>query len=253
MRVLVDVEMISSVAVPLPSDAIKCPIKAQSVLIVFGLSQQGTFAKLTPSSPICNLQTGYVPFSSLQILEGQGLTVAAAPVAAAPGAAPTGNTETTKSGATPKTAQGVAGPSKAFLDVIAYAEGTRGKGNDGYNVMFTGKLFSGYRDHPRKIMRSGRYASDAAGRYQFLSKTWDGAKKQEGYKDFSPPYQDKGGLYLMRGRGVSNYTATLNYTDFSRAVYKLGKEWASLPGSPYGQPIKPIGELWGVYASLTKQ
>jgi len=77
---------------------------------------------------------------------------------------------------------------KAFLDTLAYAEGTGNYPNNGYNTMFTGKQFSGYKDHPRKIQRSSGYASDAAGRYQFLSTTWDGL----GLPDFSPPNQDLG-------------------------------------------------------------
>ena len=57
--------------------------------------------------------------------------------------------------------------------LIRAGEGTSGE--NGYNTMFTGAQFSDTSKHPRQINRSNGLASDAAGAYQFLSTTWDGA------------------------------------------------------------------------------
>jgi muramidase (phage lysozyme) len=126
---------------------------------------------------------------------------------------------------------------RAFLDTLAYAEGTGNYPNTGYNTMFTGKQFSGYKDHPRKIQRSGRYASDAAGRYQFLSTTWDGL----GLPDFSPANQDKGALKLL----APHVLQAIDKGDFATAFHGARKTWASLPGAGYGQPEKKMKTLVG--------
>ena len=34
---------------------------------------------------------------------------------------------------------------------------------------------------------------------------------------------------------------------FDAAVAKCAREWASLPGSPYGQPVKTIAQVRPVY------
>jgi muramidase (phage lysozyme) len=126
---------------------------------------------------------------------------------------------------------------RAFLDTLAYAEGTANYPNTGYNTMFTGKQFSGYRNHPRQIQRSGRYASDAAGRYQFLSTTWDGL----GLPDFSPANQDKGALKLL----APHVLQAIDKGDFATAFHGARKTWASLPGAGYGQPEKSMKTLVG--------
>jgi lysozyme len=103
--------------------------------------------------------------------------------------------------------------------------------------MFTGKQFSGYRDHPRQIQRSGKYASDAAGRYQFLSTTWDGL----GLPNFSPSNQDKGALKLL----APHVLQAIDKGDFAIAFHGARKTWASLPGAGYGQPEKKMKTLVG--------
>ncbi len=66
----------------------------------------------------------------------------------------------------------------AFLDVIAYAEGTQAYGpQDGYNVMFTHVFFRDYSRHPDIINCGGGWCSDAAGRYQFLFQTWEEVRR----------------------------------------------------------------------------
>lgn len=133
---------------------------------------------------------------------------------------------------------------KAFLDMIAYAEGTL----DAYNLIFGFQVFHSYADHPRKVHCAGRLCSSAAGRYQILAKTWDRVIQPAlRLPDFSPPSQDRGALHLIRNRGVSKLRAPLAYPEFQRAVYKIAREWASLPGSPYGQPRKSMAQVWQHY------
>jgi len=126
---------------------------------------------------------------------------------------------------------------RAFLDTLAFAEGTANYPNTGYNTMFTGKQFSGFKDHPRKIQVSGRYRSDAAGRYQFLSTTWDGL----GLSDFSPANQDRGALKLL----APHVLTAIDKGDFATAFHGARKTWASLPGAGYGQPEKKMKTLVG--------
>ena len=118
---------------------------------------------------------------------------------------------------------------KALLEAISQAEGTAGP--DGYRTMFTGKKFSGFKDHPRQKQIGGGLESDAAGKYQFLSTTWDTCVKALGLSDFSPANQDKAALWLVKKRKVDP-SKQLSKKD----VYKLGAEWASLEGGPNQVP-----------------
>lgn len=122
---------------------------------------------------------------------------------------------------------------RKFLNFIADAEGVK----NGYNTLFGNQRFDNLSAHPnvRKAFKqtdgSTNYTT-AAGRYQFLKGTWDGLAKQYGFRDFSPQAQDMGALALIAGRGALDDVLKGNYTS---AVQKLGKEWASLPSSTYAQ------------------
>jgi len=137
---------------------------------------------------------------------------------------------------------------KAMLDSIAFAEGTSKYQNDGYNTMFTGKQFSGFKDHPRKLQTGGGYTSDAAGRYQFLSTTWDPLAKKLGLEDFSPTSQDKAAIELSRQYDVTQ--ELLQKEGMSMKVSSfLGRQWASFPGKTIGlgQPTQKLKEIQNVY------
>lgn len=137
---------------------------------------------------------------------------------------------------------------KAMLDSIAFAEGTAKYQNDGYNTMFTGKQFSGFKDHPRKLQTGGGYTSDAAGRYQFLSTTWDPLAKKLGLKDFSPTSQDKAAIELSRQYDVTQ--ELLQKEGMSMKVSSLlGRQWASFPGKTIGmgQPTQELKGIQNVY------
>lgn len=135
---------------------------------------------------------------------------------------------------------------QAFLRMLRHGEGTAG--DDGYRVMFGGGHLVGldgepgtaddFADHPRRAITrklgGTPITSTAAGAYQFLSKTWDGLVKQYGFADFSPMNQDLGAVALIAGRKALDDVIAGRFED---AVRKCNREWASLPGSPYGQPV----------------
>lgn len=123
----------------------------------------------------------------------------------------------------------------AFLSMIRTAEGTAGP--SGYKTLFGGGLFHSYLDHPRqrvtKKLGKKVITSSAAGAYQFLEDTWDECAAALKLPDFSPESQDKAARFLIRRRGA---LADVIAGRFRTAIGKCSKEWASMPGSPYGQP-----------------
>lgn len=135
---------------------------------------------------------------------------------------------------------------QAFLQVIRKGEGTLG--DDGYRTHFGGSLFDSFADHPRRVISAGlgknKYSSSAAGAYQFLTRTWDGLVKKYGFPDFSPASQDKGAVALIAGRNALNDVIAGR---IETAINKCNKEWASLPGSPYGQPTKTMDQALETY------
>ncbi len=141
---------------------------------------------------------------------------------------------------------------KAFLDMIAYAEDT----HDNYNMQYGGSSFSGTQ-HPRRWIASPwgtpGVGSDAAGRYQFLSTSWDEAADAIGVSRnaFTPVNQDRAAIYLIQRNGADTYRHVLNSSSrvqFEAAVRNLSHVWASLPPQRYpGQNVHDMGELWKVY------
>lgn len=122
---------------------------------------------------------------------------------------------------------------RALLDTIAFTEGTRGHGQDGYNVTFAYHYFSSCTHHPNLHICSGGYCSTAAGRYQFLTTTWNGL----GYGNFGPANQDRGGMKLVsRRHALVPAGRAMNATEFVNTMNRISYEWASLPPGRYGQP-----------------
>ena len=120
---------------------------------------------------------------------------------------------------------------RAFLRAIRLGEGT--KDENGYRRIVGGGNFESFADHPRVFRTVAGIRSSAAGAYQFLSKTWDALVTQYGFPDFAPRTQDEGAVALIIGRGA---LPALQAGRIEEAVRHCAKEWASLPGSPYGQP-----------------
>ncbi len=137
---------------------------------------------------------------------------------------------------------------RAFLDMIAYSEGTSGP--SGYLTMFGGRLMDSLEVHPHQYFtftnsRGEQLKTSAAGRYQFLGKTWDSLAAKLGLPDFSPESQDAAALELIRQRGA------LPDVDAGRlavAVQKCAPIWASLPGAGYAQPERKLSQLAAAFA-----
>jgi muramidase (phage lysozyme) len=126
------------------------------------------------------------------------------------------------------------------------------EGSD-YNVMFGGGRFNDYSKHPDKVIRSGGYASAAAGIGQFMPGTWAGAQKALGLNDFSPQNQDLALAYLARNRlmPIGGLSALSKQGMSPEVQAKLAPEWASFPtmsgASYYGQPVKKQAAIQKYY------
>lgn len=122
---------------------------------------------------------------------------------------------------------------RALLDTIAFTEGTRGHGQDGYDITFAYHSFTSCAQHPNRRVCAGAYCSTAAGRYQFLTTTW----RSLGYANFGPANQDRGGMKLVSRRGANvPTTRAMTATEFANTMNRISYEWASLPPGRYGQP-----------------
>lgn len=133
---------------------------------------------------------------------------------------------------------------QAMLRVIRAGEGTSDVA--GYRRIFGGQMFTSFDDHPRVTVRKGGYVSTAAGAYQMLSSTWDETRKMMGLTDFTPASQDTAAVGRIAARGA---LADVLAGRFDAAIKKINKEWASLPGSPYGQPVLSWDRARQLYAS----
>jgi len=126
---------------------------------------------------------------------------------------------------------------QAFLRMVRVGEGTSGP--NGYNTLFGGGQFSDMSRHPNvKVTRNG-YTSTAAGAYQILYSTWLEAQAALGLPDFSPASQDRAACWLIKRRGA---LADVQNGAVATAIGKCNKEWASLAGSPYGQPTLSLAQ-----------
>lgn len=139
---------------------------------------------------------------------------------------------------------------RALLNTIRYAEGTWANGHPiGYRILFGGSLFESLERHPNRVMRTARYASAAAGAYQFMPFTWDMVTRALGVADFGPDAQDQAALFLVQRRGALPLADRGEMTPDLAA--RLAPEWASFPTlagrSFYGQPVKRLNELRQFY------
>jgi muramidase (phage lysozyme) len=147
----------------------------------------------------------------------------------------------------PENAAGVASHvERALLDTIAWTEGTRGHGKDGYNVTFAYQYFDSCDQHPNETICSGKLCSTAAGRYQFLYKTFTGLA----LPNFWPEQQELGALELIERRGVDLPAGPMSATEFANALDRLSYEWSSLPPGRYGTPRHTLSEIRDEYCRL---
>jgi len=126
---------------------------------------------------------------------------------------------------------------RAFLMMIRIGEGTAGP--DGYTTFFGGSHFSDLSKHPNVPHTGGGYTSTAAGAYQFLYSTWQQLAAQYGLPDFSPASQDIGAVGLIKQQGA---LADVIAGRIATAIRKCNRIWASLAGSPYGQPTLTMAD-----------
>lgn len=139
---------------------------------------------------------------------------------------------------------------KAMLDAIAVSELGQAiiDGSDnGYNVLVGSTprnilTFDSYEEHPNLFNHV--LNSTAAGRYQFIHKTWENLADQLDLYDFSPTSQDKGGAELIRQRGALNDAIAGR---LETALGKCAEEWASLPGGSSGQHQNSLESLTATY------
>lgn len=138
---------------------------------------------------------------------------------------------------------------KAFLDMIAYSEGTdngrQKTDNHGYDVIVGGDTFTDYSDHPNRLVWLNKgLASTAAGRYQLLYRYWKVYKEQLGLKDFSPASQDAVAIQQIKECKALD---DIEKGYISVAITKCARIWASLPGAGYGQHENNLPSLLAYY------
>ena len=126
---------------------------------------------------------------------------------------------------------------RKFLDLLSYTEGTQ---KNGYATAFGGGRINDLSKHPRTSSSftqtdGKKNTTTAAGRYQFLSGTWDEQAKKLGLSDFGAKSQDLAALSLAADSGALK---SILSGDFKTAIDKTGVKWASLPSSTYPQGKK---------------
>jgi muramidase (phage lysozyme) len=137
----------------------------------------------------------------------------------------------------------------AFLDMLAFSEGTLGLGDDGYNKLVNpAGFFADYSAHPNvRVQVNKTLVSTAAGRYQFLSRDWAHYRDQLGLKDFGPEAQDSWAIQLIREqRALPDLLAGR----IASAITKCANIWASLPGAGYGQREHKMETLIAKFAEF---
>ena len=128
---------------------------------------------------------------------------------------------------------------KAFLDMLAWSEGTdngrQKTRNHGYDVIVGGELFTDYSDHPRKLVTlNPKLKSTGAGRYQLFPLV--GCLPQAAWpEDFSPKSQDAVALQQIKERGA---LPMIDRGDIRQAIDRCSNIWASLPGAMVSSSIR---------------
>jgi muramidase (phage lysozyme) len=139
---------------------------------------------------------------------------------------------------------------KAFARVIR--EGESNQTEDAYTLLFGGNHFNGWLDHPRQAIMSPWGWTSAAGAYQAMcavpgkvkTDTWGDCVRAIGLKDFTPKSQDIFYAWCVDRRHALDDVIAGR---FAEAVRKCNREWASLPGSPYGQPVRTMAQAEQTY------
>lgn len=140
---------------------------------------------------------------------------------------------------------------RAFLDMLAYSEGTDMPGHaPGYDVIVGStpvrrRLLKDFSRHPNVAMQiTSTLWSTAAGRYQFIYPTWIELQAALNLPDFGGASQDAAALELIRRRGALELIDAGKIHD---AINVCASIWASLPGAGYGQRERSMADLLDHY------
>jgi muramidase (phage lysozyme) len=142
----------------------------------------------------------------------------------------------------------------ALLNTIS---GTESVGD--YNVIYRGDHFNSYADHPRVFVNipgatdPKKKFSSAAGKYQFVTSTWERAKRALGLTDFSPASQDKAAWYTAQqayaraypGHDLLHDLREGGAENMTRIATALSSEWDSLPAG--GDPLISNSDFASAY------
>lgn len=136
---------------------------------------------------------------------------------------------------------------QAFLAMIRKFE-SAGR----YNVIYGGTTFDNFETHPNIRVpfldpRTGKQnISTAAGAYQITWSTWQTVLKMAGNGDFSPESQDRAAVWLLKMNGS---LADIIDGDFTAAIRKASKLWASLPFTDSKQSHVSIEKAYAAYTA----
>jgi muramidase (phage lysozyme) len=109
---------------------------------------------------------------------------------------------------------------QAMLAAIRHVE--TGDGPDSYRTFHGGGLFDDLSRHPNKAHNG----STAAGRYQFLGRTWKALAREHGFEDFGPENQDLGAVALILGKKGAMDAVLAG--DYAGAARLLSGTWTGL-------------------------
>ncbi|EFC43438.1 muramidase [Naegleria gruberi] len=150
---------------------------------------------------------------------------------------------------------------RAFLELIAFCEATY---TFGYNRLVNGtpttdpfqtcyshgivNITSNLNTHPFILVSlNATLKSTAAGKYQYLNRTWHSLPKEIHNNLFTPYGQDRGAIALLMRR---ESLQAIKQGNIELALNLCNKEWASFPNSPYGQPTKKMEECLKKYSDF---
>lgn len=128
--------------------------------------------------------------------------------------------------------------------MIAAAEGTT---KFGYHTLVGNTKIADLSKHPNKVVRlSATLSSTAAGRYQFLFRTWKPIALALDLPDFGPRSQDLACVELLRECGALPIILD-DGQPITQAIHAARKIWASFPGAGYGQSERSLSFMLGAY------
>lgn len=129
---------------------------------------------------------------------------------------------------------------KAFLEMIAYAEGTLGISNNGYDVLVNptphkgARVIKGWTEdtkithgQQKWAVKIGNVTSTAAGRYQITGPTWLELNNKDNVA-INKKNQDAAAIKYARRKLGDTYNFIIqSESEFSKALTKLNKVWDS--------------------------